>query len=78
MQELNDFINDGFGWKCKHCIAEALAEKADPQVSRLLNEGEAESRSVKLSDPLVAKWADPARRYLLCPRCGIRELADKA
>lgn len=78
MDELNDFFNDGFGWKCRHCTNELSAEKKEEDISRLLIEGEAESKNVSLSEPAMAKWADPARRYLICPRCGIRELADKA
>jgi hypothetical protein len=26
----------------------------------------------------LAKWADPAQRILVCPRCGISELAEKS
>ncbi len=75
MQELNDFYNAGFGWTCRHCEAEQRMTEADP-VSRLLHEGEAESKQPRYSSPALAKWADPAHRVLVCPRCGISELAD--
>lgn len=79
MQELNDFYNDGFGWICRHCERElAKAEQPENKRSRLLTEGEAESKSPRLSSLALAKWADPAQRTLVCPRCGITELADKS
>jgi len=77
--ELNDFYNDGFGWICRHCERELKVEHKDLQEihSRLMSEGEAESKQIKFSNQAMAKWADPARRTLICPRCGITELADK-
>ena len=77
--ELNDFYNAGFGWVCKHCERETKPENTGfaPKHSRLMSEGEAESKQPKLSNPALAKWADPAQRTLMCPRCGITELADK-
>ncbi len=84
MNELNDFYNDGFGWICKHCEREIEAQKPeneesekDQKHSRLLREGEAESKNPKFSNQAMAKWADPAQRTLVCPRCGITELIDK-
>lgn len=79
MEQLNDFFNDGFGWKCRHCFRE-LSQGTDEgsSHSRLLFEGEAEGKSPRLSNKALAKWADPAQRYLICPNCGIRELADRA
>lgn len=77
--ELNDFYNDGFGWICKHCERE-LKQTTEPEnqnLSRLMREGEAESKQPAMSHPALAKWADPAQRTLMCPRCGITELADK-
>lgn len=76
MQELNDFYNEGFGWICRHCDRDLKTETNSH--SRLLLEGEAESKSPTFSNPALAKWADPAHRTLTCPRCGITELADKA
>ena len=79
MNELKDFYNDGFGWKCKHCERELERRKEDsaPEHSRLMREGEAESKNPELSNLALAKWADDAQRTLICPRCGITELADK-
>ncbi len=77
--ELSDFYNDGFGWICKHCERE-LADSAESVVqkqSRLMSEGEAESKTPRFSNPALAKWADKAQRTLICPRCGITELADR-
>jgi hypothetical protein len=77
--EINDFYNNGFGWICKHCERE-LASQSDvshTKTSRLMREGEAESKNPTLSSPALAKWADAAQRILTCPRCGITELADK-
>ena len=39
--------------------------------------GEAESRQPRFSSLALAKWSDAAQRTLICPRCGITELADK-
>jgi len=78
-QELNDFYNDGFGWICKHCERE-MEKQTDvscQKQSRLMREGEAESKQPKLSNIALAKWADMAQRTLVCPHCGITELADK-
>ncbi len=75
--ELNDFYNDGFGWICRHCECELKEENAPEKVSRLLREGEAESKQPTFSNQALAKWLDPAHRTLMCPRCGITELADK-
>jgi hypothetical protein len=81
MIELNDFYNDGFGWICKPCERELKAQKPKNEInekhSRLLREGEAESKSPSFSNLALAKWADAAQRTLVCPRCGITELADK-
>ncbi|MGC2238344.1 MAG: hypothetical protein WA584_19475 [Pyrinomonadaceae bacterium] len=77
--ELNDFYNAGFGWICRHCERE-LAEQtnvSDSKQSRLMREGEAESKQPVLSNIALAKWADKAQTTLVCPRCGITELADR-
>ncbi len=78
-QELNDFYNDGFGWICKHCERELnkRPDVSNQKHSRLMREGEVESKQPKLSNIALAKWADMAQRTLICPRCGISELADK-
>jgi hypothetical protein len=77
MIELNDFYNDGFGWICRHCARES-GSPTGGEGSRLLREGEAESKAPRLSTDALAKWADPARTVLVCPRCGITESAEKA
>jgi len=77
MIELENFYNNGFGWVCRQCAAEreniATVENA---ASRLMSEGEAESKQPAMSSSL-AKWLDPSRRTLICPRCGITEEVDK-
>lgn len=45
-------------------------------LSRIMREGEAESKAPEMSNLALAKWADPAHRTLICPRCGITELVD--
>ncbi len=78
MNELNDFYNDGFGWICKHCERELESQTpTNENHSRLMSEGEAESKQPRFSSLALAKWADAAQRTLVCPRCGITELADK-
>lgn len=76
--EHNDFYNDGFGWICKHCERELKASEnqANNKHSRLLSEGEAESKQPKLSNSALAKWFDAAQTTLICPRCGITEKVD--
>jgi hypothetical protein len=76
--ELENFYNHGFGWICKHCVREIKAPEIDSgKQSRLMREGEAESKSPRLSNRAMAKWADKEQRTLICPRCGLTELADK-
>jgi hypothetical protein len=78
--ELNDFYNDGFGWICKPCERELKKQEevSDAKLSRLMSEGEAESKQPKLSNIALAKWADKTNRILMCPRCGITESVDKS
>ena len=78
-RELNDFYNDGFGWICRQCERESANRNdvAETRQSRLMREGEAESKQPRLSSQALAKWADKAQTTLTCPRCGITELADK-
>ncbi len=77
--ELNDFYNDGFGWICKHCERDFKeSEKvSDKKLSRLMSEGEAESKQPKFSVLALAKWTDKTNRTLMCPRCGITESVEK-
>ena len=78
MVELNDFYNDGFGWICKHCERELEAGKEETaKHSRLMSEGEAESKQPEFSNSALAKWVDKTNRALMCPRCGIIEAVDK-
>lgn len=74
---MENFSNDGFGWVCVPCEAELKARNARSDLSsRLMHEGEVESKTPELSNSALAKWADPAHRILMCPRCGITELYD--
>jgi hypothetical protein len=77
--ELNDFYNEGFGWICRHCERDLKnqSKASNAKHSRLMREGEAESKQPEFSNVALAKWADKAQRTLICPRCGITELADK-
>jgi len=77
MQRTNDFFNDGFGWKCRHCHRE-LGEEQETGHSRFFLEGEAESKQPNLANSALARWADAARTTLTCPRCGITELIVEA
>jgi hypothetical protein len=42
-------------------------------VAKMFTEGEAEKDIRNFGSKAMAKWADPARRFLMCPRCGISE-----
>lgn len=74
-REAKDFYHDGFGWKCRVCAKISdRPEQPEQRRARLLREGEAESKIPELSNPGLAKWADPAsRQTLLCPVCGNTE-----
>jgi len=78
MTDLKDFYNDGFGWICKHCEPELNTENEAEKHSRLMREGEAESKNPRFSNSALAKWADTAHQTLMCPRCGITESVDKS
>jgi rubrerythrin len=74
MVELKEFYNDGFGWICRRCEAEFGAADADgPVRSRLMREGEDESKQPVLSTRALAQWSDETRAALTCPRCGVTE-----
>lgn len=79
MIELNDFYNAGFGWICKFCERELKQQEkvSDKKFSRLMSEGEAESKQPELSNLALAKWTDKTNQTLMCPRCGITESVDK-
>lgn len=69
------FKNDGFGWACLNCAVPADEDESDTGRSRLMREGESESKNPTLSSTALAKWADRDERILECPRCGAREKA---
>jgi hypothetical protein len=73
MKEPENFYNDGFGWLCRRCERTIEAPTDAASHSRLLREGESESKSPRLSNFALAKWADKSRTTLVCPRCGITE-----
>jgi hypothetical protein len=76
--ELQDFYNEGFGWICRRCEQELKEQEiSSNNQSRLMREGEAESKNPRLSSSALAKWMDKAQTTLICPRCGITELVDK-
>ena len=79
MIELDNFYNYGYGWICRRCEAElkARADESEETPSRLLREGEAESKTPTLSNLAMARWMDQTRQVLLCPRCGIVESVSK-
>jgi len=78
MIELNNFYNDGFGWICCACERELPPpDETAVRHSRLLREGEAESKTPRFSNSALARWTDNARTTLVCPRCGITEPAGK-
>ncbi len=77
MINLNDFYNDGFGWICKHCERELKQEKPVLHAhSRLMREGESESKTPQFSTLAMARWLDKINSILVCPRCQITESVD--
>jgi hypothetical protein len=79
MEEINHFINTGFGWVCKHCSAEEeVTEAADVGRARFFIEGEAEAKEPRLSTTALARWRDATRQTLVCPLCSIEETINKA
>ncbi len=77
--EIEHFINEGFGWVCKHCSAGTEARAGEkPGRARFFREGEAEEKEPPLSTPALARWTSAARTALACPRCGIQEVVSKA
>lgn len=76
--EIEHFTNPGYGWMCKHCLAEEGALHEGAGRARFFTEGEAETKEPALSTPALARWRDAARRTLYCPRCGIEEAVSKA
>ncbi|HEX6279218.1 MAG TPA: hypothetical protein VFZ49_04305 [Pyrinomonadaceae bacterium] len=78
MHELDDFYNAGFGWVCRHCERELAGTEGRSEHARFFVEGEAESKSPRMSNPALARWQDAAQTVLTCPRCSITEAVSKA
>jgi len=77
--EIEHFINEGFGWVCKHCSGELEARAGENRGrARFFSEGEAEEKEPRLSTLALARWTSPSRRALSCPRCAVEEVVDKA
>lgn len=77
--EIDNFINLGYGWVCKHCAPEHEAGAVGgSERARFFTEGEAEEKEPALSTQALARWRDAARQTLYCPRCGIEERVSKA
>jgi hypothetical protein len=70
-RRLENFYNKGFGWVCKNC--ESKLETSDKEKSRLMNEGESESKEPVFSNKAMAKWMDFEQKTLICPYCKIIE-----
>ena len=73
MPELKHFSNSGFGWICKICEREIETDKKITEHSRLMREGESESKTPRFSNSALAKWSDENHKILICPRCEIIE-----
>jgi hypothetical protein len=73
---MTNFYNSGFGWVCKGCERDLEAEKSSQTRSRLMREGESESKNPAFSSKALAKWHDKEQRTLVCPTCGVVELID--
>jgi hypothetical protein len=76
--ETAHFINNGYGWVCKHCSAQESRPEDDNARARFLREGEAEEKEPVLSTTALARWRDVSRQTLVCPRCSIEESINKA
>ena len=69
------FIHSGFGWHCKHCLAENEAGGPSEKnaKARYYTEGEAEEKELRMAAPFLARWRDASRRTLYCPQCSVEE-----
>lgn len=78
-KNLVSFYNRGFGWVCKNCEKNSEAKEASKTdgLSRIMREGEAESKQPRFSNSALAKWTDETRTALICPRCEIVETIEK-
>jgi hypothetical protein len=75
-QELEKFYNRGFGWICRDCESKFKTDEPEKQ-SRLMTEGEAESKQPVFSNKALAKWSDDEQKTLVCPSCRIKEKIEK-
>jgi hypothetical protein len=73
-KELKNFHNEGFGWVCKAC--EQNSQTKSEERSRLLREGEAESKDPVFSNPAMARWNDEKQTELICQQCGMSETVN--
>jgi hypothetical protein len=73
---MTNFYNSGFGWICRGCERNSEVETTTHGRSRLMREGESESKSPRFSTRAMAKWHDKEQRTLVCPNCGVVELID--
>lgn len=87
MLETEHFVNEGYGWLCKHCLTAPHTDdkSEDPKPderpastdagrARFFHEGEAEEREPRLSTRALARWRDDGpTRTLFCPECGAQE-----
>ena len=79
---MEHFVNNGYGWTCRHCQQEETTAARVPATggstrARFFSEGEAEEREPKLSSHALARWRDESRRELICPKCGAVEKTDQ-
>jgi rubrerythrin len=69
---MQHFVNNGYGWTCRHCTDAETARQSEINArARFFSEGEAEEREPKLSVASLARWRDESRRELVCPKCGV-------
>jgi hypothetical protein len=78
---MDHFVNNGYGWTCRHCRREETTARVTATSSstraRFFSEGEAEEREPKLSTHALARWRDESHRELACPKCGVSEKTDQ-
>jgi hypothetical protein len=78
---MEHFVNNGYGWTCRHCQREETAAARVPAHgarARFFSEGEAEEREPRLSSHALARWRDESRRELVCSQCGVAERLDES
>lgn len=69
------FLNEGFGWTCLRCSQREGREEVKGR-SRIMREGEAESKTPSLSTSGLAQWVDRTKGVLRCPVCGTEEAGE--